>query len=70
MSEKALRRATQNLVRVILDDPKIPGNPVLLSGLSGSPRQAFRNGYYSIRDTAEFKDLLALMKHEGMGSET
>lgn len=63
-SIKQLERDVRALVTVILDDPEIPEEGVARSGLSGTTAQAFRNGYYSIRDTAEFKRLLELMKRE------
>jgi hypothetical protein len=50
------------LVDKIYQDPLIPEHPTLLAGLSGSPQQAFRHGFYSIRDTEEFQRVAKLTK--------
>jgi hypothetical protein len=50
------------LVNKIYQDPQIPKNPVLLAGLSDTKQMAFKNGFYSIRDTEEFQRVAKLTK--------
>lgn len=50
------------LVQKIYDEPKIPEHPVSLAGLSDTKRMAFKNGYYSVRDTEEFQTVAKLTK--------
>jgi hypothetical protein len=50
------------LVQKIYDEPEIPEHPVLLAGLSDNKQTAFKNGYYSVRDTEEFQRVAKLTK--------
>lgn len=50
------------LVDRIYQEPEIPEHPVLLAGLSDNKQMAFKNGYYSVRDTEEFQRVAKLTK--------
>lgn len=50
------------LVEKIYDEPAIPEHPLLLAGFSDNKQTAFKNGYYSVRDTEEFQRLAKLTK--------
>jgi hypothetical protein len=57
--DKDLSTAANDLIRVIYQVPNVDWNTPV------EQRQAYRNGYYSIRDLREFKRLVELLEAEG-----